>query len=130
MDRGPIERGNMRRILIRIGINAVALWVASELVGGISLEEGLWKILLVAAIFGVVNAFVRPVAKLLSLPVIILSLGIFILVINAVMLLITDWLTASLEVDGFGSAFWGAVIISIVSWALSVFMPDKQGWGD
>jgi putative membrane protein len=115
----------MKRILIRIGVNAVALWAASELVGGISLEEGLWKILLVAAIFGLVNALVRPVAKLLSLPVIILSLGIFILVINAVMLLITDWLTASLEIDGFGAAFWGALIISIVSWALSVFVPDK-----
>ena len=120
----------MKRILIRIGINAVALWVASELVGGISLEEGLWKILLVAAIFGIVNAFVRPVAKLLSLPVIILSLGIFILVINAVMLLITDWLTASLEVDGFGSAFWGALIISMVSWVMSVFVPDKSLWSD
>jgi len=115
----------MRRILIRIGVNAIALWVASVLVGGFSLEEGLWKILLVAAIFGVVNALVRPVAKLLSLPVIILSLGVFILVINAVMLVITDWLTASLEIDGFGAALWGALIISIVSWALSVFVPDK-----
>ena len=120
----------MRRILIRIGVNAVALWVASELVGGISLEEGFWKILLVAVIFGLVNALVRPVAKLLSLPVIILSLGIFILVINAAMLLITDWLTASLEIDGFGAAFWGAVIITIVSWALSVFVPDKTLWSD
>lgn len=120
----------MKRILIRIAINAVALWVASELIGGIELAEGLWKILLVAAIFGVVNAFIRPVAKLLSLPAIILSLGVFILVVNAVMLLITDWLTVSLEVEGFGSAFWGAVIISLVSWALSVFVPDKTLWED
>ena len=120
----------MKRILIRIGINAVALWVASELIGGITLAEGLWKILLVAAIFGVVNAFLRPIAKLLSLPVIILSLGIFIIVINAFMLLITDWLTASLEIEGFGSAFWGALIISLVSWALSVFVPDKSLWTD
>ena len=115
----------MRQILIRIGVNAIALWVASMLVGCFSLEEGLWEILLVAAIFGVVNALVRPVAKLLSLPVIILSLGVFILVINAVMLVITDWLTASLEIDSFGAAMWGALIISIVSWALSVFVPDK-----
>ncbi len=118
----------MKRILVRVGINAVALWVASELIGGITLAEGLGKILLVAAIFGVVNAFLRPIAKLLSLPVIILSLGIFIIVINAFMLLITDWLTASLEIEGFGSAFWGALIISLVSWALSVFVPDKTLW--
>ena len=116
----------MKRILIRIGVNAVALWVASELVGGITLEEGFWKILLVATIFGVVNAFVRPIAVLLSLPAVILTLGIFILVINAVMLLLTDWLTASLEVDGFGAAFWGSVIITLVSWVLSVFVPDRK----
>ena len=118
----------MRRILIRIAVNAVALWVASELVSEISLEEGLWKILLVAVIFGLVNAFVRPVAKLLSLPLIILSLGIFILIINAVMLFLTHLLTASLEVENFTSALWGALIISVVSWALSVFVPDKTLW--
>ena len=116
----------MRRILIRVAVNAVALWVASGLVSGITLE----KILLVAAIFGLVNAFVRPVAKLLSLPLIVLSLGIFILVINAVMLLITDALTRSLQVDNFVSALWGAILISLVSWALSVFIPDKTLWGD
>ena len=119
----------MRRVLILIAVNAVALWVASELVAGIVLEEGLWKILLVAGIFGLVNAFVKPVTTLLSLPLIILSLGIFILLINAVMLLLTDWLTASLEIDTFGSALWGALIISVVSWVLSGLLPDKPGWG-
>ena len=120
----------MRRILIRVAVNAVALWVASGLVSGITLEKRLWKILLVSAIFGLVTAFVRPVAKLLSLPLIVLSLGIFILVINAVMLLITDALTRSLQVDNFVSALWGAILISLVSWALSVFIPDKTLWED
>jgi putative membrane protein len=120
----------MRRVLIRIGVNAVALWVASEIVGDkFELEGELWQILLVAAVFGLVNAFLRPIAKLLSLPVIILSLGLFILVINAFMLLLTDLITGDLlEIDGFGRAFLGALIISIVSWALSVFVPDKTLW--
>lgn len=115
----------MKRIVIRIAVNAIALWVAAQLISGIKLEKGFWKIVLVAAIFGLVNAFLRPIAKLLSLPVIILTLGLFILVINAVMLLITDWLTKSLAVDNFGSAMLGALVISVVSWALSVFVPDK-----
>ena len=122
----------MKRILIRIGVNAVALWVASELLGDdMKLEGELWRILVVAAVFGLINAFLRPIAKLLSLPLIILSLGIFIIVINAVMLLLTDILTGDLlEIDGFGPAFLGALIISLVSWTLSVFVPDKTLWSE
>ena len=120
----------MKRIVIRVAVNAVALWVAAALISGISLEKGFWKVVLVAAIFGLVNAFLRPIAKLFSLPLIILTLGLFILVINAVMLLITDWLTASLEVENFGSALLGALVISLVSWGLSVFVPDKTLWTD
>ena len=115
----------MRRVLILVGVNAIALWVSAELISGITLEEGLWKILLVAVIFGLVNVCVKPVAKIFSLPLIVLSLGVFILVINAVMLLLIDWLTASLEIETFGSALWGAVVVGIVSWALSVFVPEK-----
>ncbi len=120
----------MKRILIRVGVNAVALWVASELMGDdVRLDGELWQILVVAAVFGLINAFLRPIAKLLSLPLIILSLGIFILFINAVMLLLTDVVTGDLlEVDGFVAAFLGALIISLVSWALSVFVPDKTLW--
>lgn len=123
--RNERER-EVQRILIRMAINGVALWIASLLIDGIELAEDFWKIVLVVVIFGLVNALVKPVAKLLSLPFIVLTLGIFILVINAVMLLITDWLTASLEVDGFFDALLGAIVISIVSWALTIFIPDKS----
>lgn len=123
--RNERER-EVQRILIRMAINGVALWIASLLIDGIKLAEDFWKIVLVVVIFGLVNALVKPVAKLLSLPFIVLTLGIFILVINAVMLLITDWLTASLEVDGFFDALLGAIVISIVSWALTIFIPDKS----
>jgi len=105
----------LQSLVIRIAVNALALWVAAEIIGGITLEEGFVKILLVAVIFGVVNAVVKPIAKLLTLPAIILTIGLFTLVINAVMLLITDWLTDALTVDGFGTALLGAIVISIVS---------------
>lgn len=117
----------MRTLAIKIGINALALWVAAELIGGIAVGPGLGSILLVALIFGVVNAVLKPIAKLLTFPVIILTLGLFTLVINAVMLLITDAVTGGLEVDGFGAAVFGAVVISVVSWALSMLLPDGDG---
>lgn len=120
----------MRRFLFTIAVNAVALWVASKLISGFTLEKGFWKILLVAAIFGLVNAVIRPVAKLLSLPLIILSLGLFTLIVNAVMLVLTDWLTASLDIEGFGSAVLAALVITLVSWALNVLVPDRSLWGE
>ena len=115
----------MRTLAIRIGINALAVWAAAELIGGITVDDGLGPILLVAVIFGVINAVLKPIAKLLTFPVIILTLGLFTLVINAVMLLITDAIAGGLDVDGFGSAVLGAIVISIVSWALSMFVPDE-----
>jgi putative membrane protein len=110
----------------RVLINAVALWVASSLLDGIELSSGFWRVLLVGAIFGLVNALIRPVALLLSLPFLILTLGLFTFVVNALMLLLTDAITSSLTVDGFGSALGGAVIISIVSWALSTFLVEQR----
>ena len=116
----------MQRILIRIGINAVALFVAAGLVGGITLEEGFWKLVLVAAIFGIINAVLKPVLVFLSIPFIVVTFGIALIVINALMLVITDALTDSIEIDGFGSALLGAVIISVVSWTANRVLPDPK----
>ena len=81
-----------------------------------------------ALIFGVVNFLVKPVVKLLSLPLLILTLGLFTLVVNALMLLLTSWLAdqfdLSFHVDGFWTAVVGGLIISVVSWALNVILPD------
>ncbi|MEV5922602.1 phage holin family protein, partial [Streptomyces pseudogriseolus] len=83
---------------------------------------------LVALIFGVVNFLVKPVVKLLSLPLLILTLGLFTLVVNALMLLLTSWLADQLDlsfhVEGFWTAVLGGLIISVVSWALNVVLPD------
>jgi putative membrane protein len=116
----------MQRIVIRIAINAVALWVAAGLVGGITLEAGFWQLVLAAAIFGVVNALLKPLFILLSLPAVLLSLGLALIVINAVLLAITDALTDALEVDGFGSALLGAIVISVVSWVVGKVLPDPK----
>lgn len=116
----------MKRIVIRIAINALALWVAAGLIGGITLEEGFWKLVLAAAVFGIVNAFLKPILILFSLPAVILTVGIALIVINAVMLVITDALTDALEIENFGSAVLGALVISAVSWAAGRLLPDKN----
>jgi len=117
----------MQRWLFRIFVNAVALWVAANLVPGIHLDGQLWSILFVAAVFGVVNAVIRPFVLLLSLPFLVLTLGIFTFVVNALMLLLTAWMVPALVVDGFGSALFGSLLVSLVSVLFWVVLPEDQG---
>ncbi|WP_129841510.1 phage holin family protein [Streptomyces sp. RFCAC02] len=121
----------MTSILFRFVANAVALAVAVWLVGDITLgEDGddtgsrTVTLLVVALIFGVVNVVVKPIVKFFSLGLLIVTLGLFTLVINALMLLLTSWIAGDdrFEVDGFGAAFLGALIISIVSWAVNMVL--------
>jgi putative membrane protein len=124
----------MKNLIIRLLANAVALAVASWIVSGITLEGAttgrrIITLLIVAAIFGIVNAVVRPVVKLLSLPFIILTLGLLIFVINAAMLLLTSWITGKLDVqfhvDGFWAALLGSLVITVVGMLLNAVLPDK-----
>ena len=112
------------RLILKLLINAAALWVAGNLVTGIDLDGDFWTILLVALVFGLINTIIKPVLKLLSLPVIILSLGLFALVINAAMLGLTAAITDALSVADFWSALLGAIVISVVSAVLNVFVKD------
>jgi putative membrane protein len=118
----------MIRLLIRVVVNAIAIWVAALIVGGLSLTGGPLDWLIVGAVFGLVNALIRPVIKLLTLPLTILTLGLFTLVINALMLMLTGLLLDSLVLEGpffgFIPALLGSIIISIISAVLSWFMPD------
>ena len=114
----------MTKLIIRLIINAVALWVAAQLVSGIQLSENIWQVLVVALIFGLINALIKPIVKILSFPLIIVTLGLFTLVINAFLLLLTDWLSIGLQIDGFWPAVLGAIIVSVVSWFLSQFLND------
>lgn len=124
----------MKNLLIKLIANMIALGIASWVVGGITLEGSstsrrVLTLVIVAAIFGVVNAVVKPVAKLLSLPFIILTLGLLIFVINALMLMLTSWITGKLDVqfhvDGFVAALLGSLVITLVSMLLNLVLPDK-----
>jgi len=121
------EGDDMSRFLARLIINAVALWAA---VHGITYEGDWVGLALVALIFGIVNAFIKPLLKLLTCPLIILTLGLFTLVINALMLQLTSWLAGTFNldfhVDNFGAAFWGGLVISIVSIILSIFLGGED----
>ncbi len=120
----------MERILITVGVNAAALAAAAWIFDGIKIgspggdtSDEVVTLLLVAALFGVVNAIVTPIVKLLSLPFIILTLGLFLLVVNALMLLLTEEIAQALDlafqVDGFWTAVGGALVISLVGMALN-----------
>jgi putative membrane protein len=118
------------RLLLRILINAAALWVATQIVPGVT-HTGPWlSLLLVALVFGLLNAFVRPILKLLTCPLILLTLGLFTFVINAVVLWLTSAISESLgigfHVTGFGAAFLGALVVTIVSVLISVAIPDTD----
>jgi len=112
------------KLILKLLINAAALWIAGNLVGGIHLDGDFWQIFLVALVFGLVNTFIKPVLKVLSFPVIMLSLGLFTLVINAGMLALTAVWTDALNVEDFWSALLGAIVISIVSAVLNTFVKD------
>ncbi|WP_231330880.1 phage holin family protein [Actinomadura graeca] len=125
------------KILIRIVISAVALWVAQAVVDGIDLTAGstgerALTLLAVGAIFGVVNAVLKPVIKVLGCAFYILTLGLFALLVNAALLMLTSWIAEKLDlpfhVDWFWPAFWGAIIIGVVSWLLNLFVGgDRVG---
>jgi len=116
--------------LLRLLINAAALWVAIQLVGGIDHQGSVWSLLFVALVFGVLNASVRPLFLLLSLPMVIVTLGLFMFVINALMLLLTGWVSGLLGlgfyVEGFWAAFLGGLIVSAVSLMLSIFTGERK----
>ena len=114
--------GLIRKFLIRFIINAIALYVASQLISGIHLV-GWDAILLAAIIFGLVNAFIKPLVSLITCLIQVITMGLFTLVINAGMLYLTAWLAQRLSldfsIDNFPSAFLGALIVSVVSFILS-----------
>ena len=111
-------------LLVRLGVNAAALWLAAQWVRGIEID-GWLSLLAMAAIFGAVNAVVRPAAQLLGCPLTCLRVGFFALVINAAMLALAAWIAGlgglHVEIDGFLAAFLGALLISFVSTLLSAF---------
>jgi putative membrane protein len=111
--------------LIRLVVNAVALIAVAYVVPGIHVS-GFAGALIAALILGIVNAILRPILIILSLPLEILTLGLFTLVINALLFWLVGALHVGLSVDGFWPAFWGALVMAIVSWLLSMLTGSKD----
>lgn len=125
--------GPVIAIAVRVIINALALWAAT-LVPGIELGAGtttqrIGTLLAVAVIFGIVNAVLKPIIKVIGCGLYILTLGLISLVVNALLFLLVGWLANQLglafTVDGFWAGFWGALVVAIVSFVLSLVVPDK-----
>ena len=116
----------MLKFVLRLFVNAFAIWAAAQLVTGVSLTEDALGIAIVALVFGIINAVLKPIAVILGFPFIILTLGLFTLVINAGLFGLTAWLTDALSIAGFWPAVWGALIVSIISWALGAFLGTNR----
>ncbi len=116
----------MRHFVFRWAITAVAVAVTAKLMPGIR-SDSVGSLIGAALLLGIFNAFVRPVLLLLSAPLILLTLGFFILVVNGLMLLWIPSFVRGFHVDNFASAFWGAILIGIFSWLLSAFFRGSDG---
>jgi putative membrane protein len=103
---------------MRAAITALGLWVASEIFTGLQFDSPA-KLVVAAIVLGIVNAFVRPLAFILTLPLTVLSLGFFLLVLNAAMVGLVAWIVPGFEISGFWTAVGAALIVSLVSWAAS-----------
>ncbi|MGC2061707.1 MAG: phage holin family protein [Thermodesulfovibrionales bacterium] len=120
----------MERHLIKWLINTIAIMLAIKLVPGIGYKGEWWGVLLVGLIFGIVNTLIRPVVKLLTLPFLVVTLGLFTFITNAMMLSATSWISTQFRlgfyVEGFKAAFIGALIISLVSLVISCLLPSDD----
>jgi putative membrane protein len=119
----------VRPLLIRWLINTLAIYVAVQIVPGVHFSRGPVQILVVALLFGLVNATVKPLLTFLTCPLVLVSLGLFLFVINGMMLLVLSWLSYHLDlgfsVDGFGPALVAGLLMSLVSFLLSVLVGEK-----
>jgi putative membrane protein len=112
--------------LIRWLVTTIAVFAAEKIIPGIHCQSA-GALLGASLLLGIINAFVRPILLLLSIPFIILTMGLFILVVNALMLMLVAQIIPSFAVDGFWSAFFGSIVISFVSWILSSFFRSSDG---
>jgi putative membrane protein len=116
------------RFLLRLLLNGVAVLFTAWLIPGVRVDDPATGLIAGIAL-GLVNAIVRPLLLLLTLPLTLLTLGLFIFVVNAICLALAAWLVPGFSIDGFGTAFIGALVISIVSWILNAIVVDKDRKG-
>lgn len=117
---------HMRHFVFRWAATTIAVMVAASIIHGIRYDT-VGALIGAALLLGILNAFVRPILLILSAPLILVTLGFFILIVNGLMLLIVPSIVSGFHVDSFGSAFWGAIVIGIISWLLSAFFRGSDG---
>lgn len=121
----PVTSTTVRDILLRITVVGFGLWVAGEVVPGVTIV-GLPTLIMAAAVLGFLNAIVKPILVLLSLPFILVTLGLFLLVLNAATFALAAWLFEGFRVAGFGSALLGSIVVSIASWAIAILLQGDR----
>ena len=114
----------MSKLLVRWICNVIALFVAAWILSGISYGDQWWTLFIAAAVFTLVNAWVKPILAVLSIPFIVVTLGLFYFLINVFMLYLTDWVVPDFEIKTFWWAVLAAIIVSIVNGLLNMFLPD------
>jgi putative membrane protein len=105
----------MRRILVTWLFNAIALWVASEILEGVDYGDSEWTLVLAALVFSLANIYVRPIVRILALPFIVVTLGIALFLINLLMLYLADWIVGDFEIE----TFWWGVLAAIIVWIVN-----------
>jgi putative membrane protein len=121
------------RFILRLLATAASLWVAVWLVNGLEFEGDWWEFLVVAAIMGLANAVAKPILTFFSLPFIVVTLGLFLLVVNALVLQLVVWMSGPDVLDlglsstgFFWATFWGSIVVSLAGWAISTIVPDTK----
>ena len=115
----------MLRLLVALGINVLALWVANALFDGVRIH-GAWAYIIGAAVLGIANGILKPVLTVLTLPLIILTLGVFYFVINVAMLLLAEWIAPNFSIDGFWIYVGAVVIIWLVNWSAHSLVDELE----
>jgi putative membrane protein len=114
------------RLVLSLAINAAALWVADALFSGVRIH-GWWSYIIGAVVLGIANAVIKPVLKLITLPLIILTLGLFLLVINIAMIALAEWIAPNFSIDGFWTYVGTVVIVWLVNWVGHTLVDELEG---
>jgi putative membrane protein len=122
----PYAGSQMSKLLVRWICNVIALFIAAWVLSGISYGDQWWTLFIAAAVFTLVNAWVKPILAVLSIPFIVVTLGLFYFLINVFMLYLTDWVVPDFEIKTFWWAVLAAIIVSIVNGLLNMFLPDDD----
>lgn len=119
-------KNDFRRFLIKWFINALGLWVAAFFIEGVSFDHSFWTLFFASLIFSIINATLKPIIVIFSLPAIMITLGLFMLVVNALVVYLTGVFYSDLEISSFGAALLAAIVIGVVNYIVSLFIDNSD----